>query len=429
MSRLISYEEVGQSRFMLKVNGQDADDVVSVVKSAKIEEGSRKGLVLDVTVSCLNPAEANFANSLLEDPRLYIGAKWDVRWGYLHDMSPLTKFIVKNFEPDFPESGGVSAKLSLVGKDWYMGRESSARNWGRVNSSDIAHQVANAYSFRNMVIEPSNDVRARAYVQPSNVSDFEYLQQLARRINFVCYVDSDTFYYRAEDWDSSPHLELAYYAGDPVSRLISFKPEVKEPPRARTRVSGDNADDDSENKDESVATDNRNHGGNVIVNGHDLTVHRAPDAATEENSAEEEAPARRRIAEARQRNALENSNIGSAKTLGTPKLRRDTNVLLTGIGTILSGVWHITDVTHDIIQNGKCQYTCTLKTKRGAHRRSGNSNLHKIKVPNGGDFDKPVGPGGAPRVVIVDGHVRENYRTNADPNSSTPLSRQLGISR
>lgn len=428
MSRLISYDEAANARTLLRIGNEAADDIVNRMSSLRIKEGSRKGLVFEVTLSGLNPPAANFEGSLLEDRRVYTGAEWHMRWGYLHDLSGIVKLHVTHHQPMFNENGSLGLQVFLAGKDWRMGRESSARNWGRVNSSDIARQMAADYGYTNLVIEESQDARARAYIQPASVSDMAYLQQLSRRINFVCYADSDTFYYRPADWESSPHIELSWYAGDPASRLLSFKPDVKEPSRRRTRTNGDNRNG-AQQDDKAETSDDRNHGGSVIVvDGHARVNYReSRPEATEDASAEEDESQRTRMSRARQRNALENANTATAKTIGTPQLRRDTNVLIGGVGTILSGVWHITDVTHDLTDDGR--YSCELKLKRGAHRRSGNPSLHKVKVPNGGDFDKPVPPGGRPRVVIVDGQRTEVYRASADPNSTTPLSRQLGIRR
>lgn len=438
MSRLLTYDETMQAKFLLRVNGEDASDISYRISSVKIKEGSRKGLVLDVSISGLNPEHINFEDDLIDDRRLYKGAKWNVRWGYLQDLSGITQFIVNSMEPDFAESGALTIKVSLVGKDWYMGRESSACNWGRVNSSDIARQIATRHGFTSVIIEDSNDARAsRAYIQPANVSDFEYLQQLGRRIGFVCYIDSNTFVYRTEDWDSSPHLELAWYSGDPNSRLLSFKPEVKEAKNGSTRANGDSKDGTQDTKDDAVDALGRRvtvdgHGNQNYVEGNRraVTVDRerptnTPQFARDEEgvcrevpTAEEEPPARRRIAAVKQTNALEGVNAATAKTLGTPKLRKDTNVLITGVGVKLSGVWHITDVDHDLGDDGK--YNCTLKLKRGPHVKR-----RPAEVPN----DACTEASRSVSVVAVDGQSQENYRTQVDPNSLNGLSNQAGARR
>lgn len=378
MNGLQSYERVFTPLLLVKVDNQDATDLVRLIARCEIDEDERRDTEVVMDFSHTDPPQVNFENSLIEDPRLQNGARWTIRWGYFDDMSEPLSLVVSHYEPDFQSSGNLPLRVILNSTGSRARRDSAPHNWGRVNTSDIARSISTKYNFR-MDIQDSNDRRNTAYIQPADKNDMRFLQELAQRINFVCYVDGETLVYRESTARTNPIMELAWYYGDPTTRLLSFKPEIKEP-RAQTTRTTTTDEQGNASGNSTQTSDQPGLGTHVRMDATSRSIFNRPGMnphACVEPTPEPPAAARR-IARAEQHKVLEEANTGEITAIGTPLLRRDRNVTLTGIGRQLSGVWHLSTSKHVLTD---VSYIVSAKVKRGASGEPTRPQDHKVPIP------------------------------------------------
>ncbi len=432
---MISYDRMFQHVFLARVDGQDVNDLIRRAGDITISEDTKRATQVTIDFEDYPDMRIAGAPSLMDDPRLKTGKVWEIRWGYLQQMSSPIIVRVAYFEPDYKENGTRTLKLTMLSKGARQASlNTQARNWGRVNSSEIARSIASSYGLRAEV-EDSDDRRASSYHQPSNKSDMEYLQELARENDWVCYVDGGTLHYHAPRTGETPVTELTWYAGGTNPVLLSFKPSVKEPRATRnSRRGGQDENGQTEGNSPNAPTGSAQqtpwHGGsfrrvNVVnrnvsrtytegVPEHDRVRDgssaqsspipnapgRQPDPSTTSSPTPERSHNRRRRgAVADQNSALERANEAKASCIGLPYLRRDLCISIRGVAQDLSGTWYVKGTTHKL---GK-KYTTELDLSRRAphaSRRGSQDNNHDApdSTTPGANTTQPGQPG---RVVVV----------------------------
>jgi len=329
-----SYDRVFQPIILVRVDGEDADDLVFHMESLDVHDELKKAMEATIVFEAQDP-EPGLRGSLIEDERLQPGANWEIRWGYLTDLSRTRRFLVTHFIPDFRLDGSLKVTLFLHSKGARLNRDTKSRNWGRVNTSDIARRIASRYGLA-ADIEISNDRRNRAYVQPTGTPDLVYLQKLAAKINFVSYVDGEILVYRRPRTDETPLIELVWYGGGPTEIMQSFRPEIKAVPRRKSKVNGP---DDKNNKKKS--SQSRTGGNADSALGKIVTfdaTHRSfwESEGTGGNSStpETDSRKRKRDADAKQKKLLERANKATITCLGTPRLHYDLACVFSSIGIV-----------------------------------------------------------------------------------------------
>ena len=429
MAFIEDYIRVFQPVVLMRIDGESADDLVSQMGEVRIKESTKHNTQVEVefpiasfgfedSPGTLGQTPFDFRNTLLDDPRLQPGALWDLRWGYFDDISPTLSVIVTHFSPRYPQDGNVSITVYAQSKGVTVGKDTRAQNWGRVQSSEIANQIAQRYGL-NPNTEDSNDARSRAFMQPAGVSDMEFLQRLARRIRFVCYVESGVLHFHRPDMESAPALELTYYTGDPNSILQAFYPEVKQIPRRRTKQQG-SSDEDNSSEEDSASDDTQNSLGTDIpfdATARHWWVEPGKELAAENQPTPEvDQKARQRVAQSRQRDLLERVNKAKAEAIGTPRLRRDTNVKVLGVGPQMSGVWHVRESTHILGGGG---YRVTMNLRRGAVPHVPRKQGSDVEETQGNDQDAVEAKGQSNGAIFVDANdqrIHVKPRTEAGPD-------------
>ena len=166
-------------------------------------------------------------NKLLDDPRFFANAVWRFRYGYFGDISAILTGTVRELDPDYKDKRTVQVKL--LDHTLNMAVSSSSRNWGKIPSSDVAKAIARKYNFE-IYVDPSNDAPKKAWIQPGDVGDLQYLRDLAASIDFEMFVvDSPPrLYYRKKPYNTAPVGTLTYYSDQSEFAWVkSFKPKLK----------------------------------------------------------------------------------------------------------------------------------------------------------------------------------------------------------
>lgn len=369
---------VGDSFFnpvvALRVNNKDASDLEGVLTDFKYNDHFRKA----------DQAEIIFRNRdlvLIDDDRLYPDSLWEVRWGYPSDLSDIKRMRCGYFVPTFPESGEPEIKVYLWDFALEAARLSFAFNWGKVSSSDIVKRVGKRYGFKTN-ITASNDKTGTPYMQPSAVSDWEYILHLADDIDFELFMDGDTLVYRPKAYGERPIATAYYYMGTVRSVLKSFKPTVK---KHRPSIGRESVNTKTGKATHATATNTTGSDpslGKVVPEGLPPTEYLGINFRSEdvfgivtftredkvsgktEPTPETDAGKAKRVAKAKKRRVLDRVVKASAEFIGSPRLRAKKNLQILGIGRKLSGNWYILEATHHITGNGT--YDTSVKLKRGA---------------------------------------------------------------
>ena len=204
----------------LTINGQDASDLLRRTTSFT-HKGSTKKMA--ETTWVMN----NFDRKLLSDPRTFPNTRWQFRFGFFNDLSPIITGIIREVKPTYADSCTVTFTLFDVSS--LVSQGSGARNWGRIPSSEIAKKIAKANEME-AVVDDSRDIPAKAFIQPANINDLQYLRDLAADIDFEVFVDETPprLYYRKKPYDQQPQNVLTYFDDHTEFAYVkSFSPKVK----------------------------------------------------------------------------------------------------------------------------------------------------------------------------------------------------------
>lgn len=361
---------------MLSILGKPADDLLRRMTKCSIKEHLGKATEM----------RFDFRNDdrlLLEDPRTFPNQKWEIRHGFMDDISPVITGYIRDVEPSYADKRTVT--LTLYDGTLTMSKTSKGKNWGRIATSDIAKAMAKSHGFK-AAVEPSNDVPKHAWVQPNDVNDIRFLRDLAVQIDFEVFMDGtpETLVYRKKANDRVPKAVIVYFDdGSERSFLKSFKPKVKSLGPLRTSAAGTNAAKGKGDKGSETGKGVKM----ALVANHDQ--HGVADqviAASSKQDVAKPVPANadtKKLAEVHRNQMLDRSNEASSDHAYTPSLRRGDIYEFRGLDKQLNGKWYIVGVSHEISgtsHSTKCEW------KRDATNGKGkkNPNVNNKDAANGG---------------------------------------------
>lgn len=387
----------------LSIDDKDASDLLG-----KLREFTHKR-------SKVKAAETKFVfrndnRNLCDDPRLFPNVRWRFRYGYLNDLSPIHEALIREVAPEYGDKLTVS--ITLYDESLSLSTTSSGRNWGNVQSSDVAKQIARLHKM-TAVVDDSNDAPKHAWIQPSSVNDIQYLRDLAAMIDYEVYVQGSppTLYYKKKPYDESPLRVLTYF-DDPTenSYVKSFKPKVKGLGPVKTGVSGADAKKGDASKANTASGDKDTPAlasGKVSVDGHsgDADVYNDEDApGGGKSGVTKPAPDASNsvgLAHAARQQMLDKANEATSEHPLTPSLVTGGIYIWQGIDKQLSGRWYVEEATDKISGTGA---DTSVTWKRNARGQGDDNKKKNDKPANSGDGgnDSDVA------TVDVDGHTGDS---------------------
>lgn len=309
----------------------------------------------------------NDDRKLLDDPRLLPNTLWQFRFGFLNDISPIINGYIRNLEPVYADRRTVT--VTLYDSTATLSTKSSGKNWGKVSTSTIAQAIAKKHGLK-FAGEDSKDAQKKAWIQPNNTNDIQYLRDLAVLIDFEVFVDGNpaTLYYRKKPYDQAPRGELVYY-DDPseFSYVKSFAPKVKSLGPIATSVSGTDSD-----KGKNVKTETTGQGpsaldvqftlgdqgikGVDVIRKKDVSVH-APSGHKPEQ-----------LVQAARQQILDKCNEAHSTHMLTPSISAGAIYTWRGMEKSVNGKWYCLEEHHTISGTG---YGTTAQWKRNAAGEGG----------------------------------------------------------
>lgn len=369
--------------FLIEIEGQSlSKDITQEIESFSFTDNEEE---MDELELCVSNRNLQF----VDDPLFQEGNEIVARFGYVNNLSPRKKAVIKDIDYDFPDKDAPTIRIKAYDKGHKLAGKQNQKVWQKpapgIAYSDIAEEIASANGLRP-VVTASRDQHLR--VAQSNVSDAQFLQELAAKARakdgdgvtgYAFYVQDDELHFHPRDLEAAPALTLEYFT-DQKGLLRSFRPSTQSQGAKGAGVATKAVGVDPRKK-ESVAhianndtTPERSSLGRktYLVDGNtgegaykeqesgeimpSFERSEAFDQEPRQEPAQDAAEGKFKEAEMRQVEA-------TAKTIGIPTLCAKQNVEVTGVGRKFSGVYYCHSVRHKIDDRG---YSCELKLKKNA---------------------------------------------------------------
>ncbi len=405
--------------FLIEIEGQSLAkgdggtcNITQEIESFSFTDNEEEMDVLELRVSNRNL-------QFVDDPLFQEGNEVVARFGYVGNLSPRKKAVIKDIDYDFPEKGAPSIRIKaydkghkIAGKQnqkvWtagprplsylQQGNAPGAENGGVMASrscgshpapgiaySEIAEEIASANGLRP-VVTATRDQHLR--VSQSNISDAHFLQELAAKARakdgdgvtgYAFYVQDDELHFHPRDLEAAPALTLEYFT-DRKGLLRSFRPSTQSQGAKGAGVETKSVGVDPRKKEpvEHTASNDTTPERSSLGRKTYLVDGNTGEGAYKEQETGEIVPSFERseafdqeprqepaqdAAEGKFKEAEMRQVEATAKTIGIPSLRAKQNVEVTGVGRKFSGVYYCHSVRHHI---GKRGYSCELKLKKNA---------------------------------------------------------------
>ena len=369
--------------FLIEIEGTELSaDITQEIRSFVFEDNESKLDVMELTVTDRNL-------QFVDDPLFQEGNEIVARFGYVGNLSPRKKAVIKDIEYDFPEEGDPTITLRAYDKGFKMAGKENQKVWTKpppgILYSEIAEEIAAKYGLTPKVTPTK--VRHLRVVQ-SNVSDAEFLKQLAEKARpkdgdgvagYVFYVQDDELHFHPPALGQQPAAVLEYFT-DTQGVLRNFKPTTQsqaakgagtetkaigvDPRKKETvehRASNKNTPERTALGKKTYLVDG-NTGEETYQeeeSGHIVASPERTESFHEEPSQEPAQDA----AEGKFKKAELGQVEATAVTVGIPRLRAKQNVEVKGVGQKFSGVYYVESVRHEFGESG---YSCEPKLKKNA---------------------------------------------------------------
>ncbi len=242
-----------QPTFLIQIEGRAlSTDLTGEITSFVFEDNEEELDVLELSVS---DRHLRF----VDDPLFQEGNEIVARFGYVNDLSPRKKAVIKDIDYDFPEDGAPSIRLKAYDKGFQLAGKENQKVWKKpapgilfseiaeeiaaaqkvwkkpapgILFSEIAEEIAAAHGL-TPVVTPT--VGRHLRVVQSNVSDAQFLKDLAAKARdrdgdgvtgYTFFVEDEGLHFHPRRLETEPAIFLEYFT-DRRSLLRSFRPSTQ----------------------------------------------------------------------------------------------------------------------------------------------------------------------------------------------------------
>jgi len=260
--------------------------------------------------------------------------------------------IITEISTNFPSAGIPQLTISGFDHSFCMTKGTRSKPWPNRKDSDVVREIAVEHGLQPKV-EDTGVVHDQ--IEQSQESTEQFLQRLAQRNGFECFVRLDDLFFRRPANDQSAAIELTWGRG-----LVSFSPEIRLTEQvtavevygwdvqAKRQIVGRARKGDEPGRDETTRCGRKRASGGEYLQGicHDkpatLRV-REPVFSQQEADRHAKAILKRRA---------EGFVGGRGESIGIPELMANANVSLQGLGCLFSATLYIQQATHTIDASG-----------------------------------------------------------------------------
>jgi phage protein D len=196
--------------------GEKQHDISSMIENFRFEESVKEDNMLEITVKTDSVQDA--------EKEIVEGSPVVFQFGYIEGKSSefhtarITDISVRYAER-------ITMKVVALDKGTVLKKLVSNRVWKNITTSEIVKKIAAKYNLLAVVDEQG---RKWESLPQGNLSDFEFLQQLAEQEsggNFICFVNGSKLYFVRRGFDKPSKVTFKYGSG--ASSVISFEPKQK----------------------------------------------------------------------------------------------------------------------------------------------------------------------------------------------------------
>ena len=219
-----------QPTFLIQIEGRAlSTDLTGEITSFVFEDNEEELDMLELSVS---DRHLRF----VDDPLFQEGNEIVARFGYVNDLSPRKKAVIKDIDYDFPEDGAPSIRLKAYDKGFQLAGKENQKVWKKpapgILFSEIAEEIAAAHGL-TPVVTPT--VGRHLRVVQSNVSDAQFLKDLAAKARdrdgdgvtgYTFFVEDEGLHFHPRRLETEPAIFLEYFT-DRRSLLRSFRPSTQ----------------------------------------------------------------------------------------------------------------------------------------------------------------------------------------------------------
>jgi phage protein D len=204
---------MARERFLLELDGEEADDIYPDVTQIEVELDEAEAAVFRIELSILQGSDGAWSH--VDDDRLAPWHKVTIQVGFDDGFETLVSGYITRTETTF-DADLARCRIDLWGDDGsaLLDRVERLRAWPDKKDSDIASEIFTEYAL-DATVDPTGAVHGVAVSTIlQRETDLQFLRRLARRNGFECFVEEGRGYFRAPRPPTDPQPLLAVQFGD-----------------------------------------------------------------------------------------------------------------------------------------------------------------------------------------------------------------------
>ena len=213
-----------QTGAIILIEDEAAPDLFLSLLEMEIDEDHRMASSFRIKVSISRQNDGVW--TLLEDERLKLWAKIKISVTLADEETEIITGYVTQINPHIAvEESGSYVEIWGMDASCLMSLEEKARAWPNMSDSDVASQIFTEYNLAPEVEDTGvvHDETIGTIIQRD--TDIRFLQRLARRNGYECFVNGETGFFRKPVLDAEPLPYLAAHFGAETN-LISFEAKL-----------------------------------------------------------------------------------------------------------------------------------------------------------------------------------------------------------
>ncbi|RLD47053.1 MAG: hypothetical protein DRI88_06660, partial [Bacteroidetes bacterium] len=201
--------------FLIQIEGQTLSaDITQEITSFVFEDNEEELDVLELSVTDRNL-------QFVDDPLFQEGNEIVARFGYVDNLSPRKKAVIKDIDYDFPESGDPTIRIKAYDKGFKLAGKENQKVWKKPAPGILYSEIAEEISSANGLTPFVNPTKGRHLrVVQSNISDAQFLKELAVKARerdgdgvtgYAFYVQDDELHFHPRELEKKPAAVLEYF--------------------------------------------------------------------------------------------------------------------------------------------------------------------------------------------------------------------------
>ncbi len=209
----------------IEIEGEEASDLYPDLLSLEVELDACLASMFRLRLAIGRDDDGMWSH--LDDERLAAWQKVEISAGFESGTEELITGYVTHVRPLFePDPTECSLEVWGLDESVLMDREEKLKDWPDKKDSDIAREIFQSYGFDVAGVEDTEVVHDQAISTIiQRETDVGFLNRLALRNGYGCYVDNGKAYFQPPQVDADPQPLLAVHFGEETN-VDQFQVEV-----------------------------------------------------------------------------------------------------------------------------------------------------------------------------------------------------------